>query len=225
MTEVRVVGQNALARELREERRAAPLPVVLVADPDHFAEAVREAPEESVVAVTALSPGGGALARRLSLGRPVATFGALPPLSEARLTEVSLPPSLLKETRKSWLEALEAALGPVREVEEGPGLVVPRILSTLANEAAFLLGEGGARAGDIDLAMMRGVNYPRGPLRWADLIGLDLIEGCLLALSEAYGAERYRPAPALRRLVAAGKTGAAAGEGFFVYRTSEEDGA
>ncbi|MHB1842611.1 MAG: 3-hydroxyacyl-CoA dehydrogenase family protein, partial [Sulfobacillus sp.] len=112
---------------------------------------------------------------------------------------------------------LTEALGDLVEVEEGPGLVRPRLVATLINEAAHLFGERLAAAEEIDRAMVLGMNHPRGPLAWADEIGLDVVERLLLALSQAYGAEIYRPAPALVRLVRTGHTGMSAGRGFFNY--------
>jgi 3-hydroxybutyryl-CoA dehydrogenase len=60
-----------------------------------------------------------------------------------------------------------------------------------------------------------GLNHPRGPLAWADEIGLDVVLGVLDALCDEYREERYRPAPALRRLVQAGRLGHKTGSGFF----------
>ena len=72
-------------------------------------------------------------------------------------------------------------------------------------------------AADIDTGMKLGLSHPRGPLEWADAIGLEHVLAVLDALCEEYREERYRPAPALRRMVAAGRTGRAAGAGFFDY--------
>jgi 3-hydroxybutyryl-CoA dehydrogenase len=65
--------------------------------------------------------------------------------------------------------------------------------------------------------MVLGLSHPRGPLEWADAIGLDHVLDVLGALHREYGEERYRAAPALRQRVAAGRTGRAAGGGFFDY--------
>jgi 3-hydroxybutyryl-CoA dehydrogenase len=65
--------------------------------------------------------------------------------------------------------------------------------------------------------MVHGLNYPRGPLGWADQIGLDHVLGVLDALCEERREERYRPAPELRRLAFSGRLGAQTGEGFFAY--------
>jgi 3-hydroxybutyryl-CoA dehydrogenase len=77
--------------------------------------------------------------------------------------------------------------------------------------------EGVASAEDIDLAMKLGTRYPFGPLEWADLIGLDTVLGIMNGLFNEWGDDRYRPAPLLRRMVAAGRLGRKSGRGFFVY--------
>ncbi len=92
--------------------------------------------------------------------------------------------------------------------------IVTRILVMIMNEAALAVGEGVASVRDVDRAMKLGTNYPKGPLRWADEVGLDVVLEVLRALQAEQGEERYRPAPLLRRLVAAGITGDGVGEGF-----------
>ncbi len=77
--------------------------------------------------------------------------------------------------------------------------VLPRIVCQVVNECAFALGEGVGSAQDIDLGMTLGMNYPRGPLAWADLLGRELVVATLGALWEAFREERYRLAPVLRR--------------------------
>jgi 3-hydroxybutyryl-CoA dehydrogenase len=97
------------------------------------------------------------------------------------------------------------------------GGVLERIVCQVINECAFALGEGVGSAEDIDTGMTLGLNYPRGPLVWADQIGLDRVLAVLDGLWEEYREERYRPAPALRGLVRAGRLGRASGTGFFAY--------
>ena len=70
--------------------------------------------------------------------------------------------------------------------------------------------------------MVHGLNYPRGVLGWADLIGLDQVLAVLEALCEERREERYRPAPALRRLVYSGRLGRQTGEGFFVHQPDDK---
>jgi 3-hydroxybutyryl-CoA dehydrogenase len=102
-------------------------------------------------------------------------------------------------------------------VKDAPGLVFPRILSLIVNEAARSLDEGVA-AGDIDTAMRLGVNYPAGPLGWADRAGLDEVLAVLEGLQRETGDDRYRPAPLIRKMVLAGRLGEASGRGFYDYK-------
>ena len=61
-------------------------------------------------------------------------------------------------------------------------------------------------ADDIDLAMTKGVNYPKGLLKWADELGLDKCLASLERLQADYGEDRYRPSPLLRRMVREGRS-------------------
>ncbi|MEE1865767.1 MULTISPECIES: 3-hydroxybutyryl-CoA dehydrogenase [Pseudomonas] len=98
-----------------------------------------------------------------------------------------------------------------------PGFVVNRILVPMINEAIFVLQEGLASAEDIDIGMRLGCNQPIGPLALADLIGLDTLLAILEAFHEGYSDSKYRPAPLLKEMVAAGYLGRKSGRGFFTY--------
>ena len=87
----------------------------------------------------------------------------------------------------------------VTRIEDVPGLIVARTVCMLANEAADALGQGVASATDIDLAMTAGVNYPIGPLAWADRVGIAWVVALLDNLDNAYRNGRYRAAPLMRR--------------------------
>ncbi|HEY2283122.1 MAG TPA: 3-hydroxyacyl-CoA dehydrogenase NAD-binding domain-containing protein [Solirubrobacteraceae bacterium] len=102
-------------------------------------------------------------------------------------------------------------------VRPSGGGVLERIVCQVINECAFALGEGVGSAQDIDTGMVLGLNYPRGPLAWADEIGLDHVLAVLDGLWEEYREERYRAAPVLRRLVREGRIGRATGSGFFEH--------
>ncbi|MCW3030727.1 MAG: 3-hydroxybutyryl-CoA dehydrogenase [Solirubrobacterales bacterium] len=156
--------------------------------------------------LAALDPGGSAIG-----------FHVLVPFEDARLVEL---------TRNDGSSPLAAArterffqtLGKrVAWVGDAPGLVLGRIVCQVVNECAFALGEGVGVGHDIDRGMTLGLSYPRGPLAWADTIGLDHVLTVLDALCDEYREERYRPAPALRRLVASGRLGRSTGAGFFEY--------
>ena len=84
--------------------------------------------------------------------------------------------------------------------------VAERILAMLMNEAADAVFWNVATANDIDVAMRKGVNYPKGLLEWAEEWGIDEVINVLDALRERYGEERYRVSPILRDLAAQHKS-------------------
>jgi len=116
------------------------------------------------------------------------------------------------------VEALASKLGktPIT-VKSSPGFVVNRILLPMLNEAFFVLGEGNASANDVDQGMKLGCNHPIGPLALSDLIGLDVLLSVMQTLHEEFGDQKYRPAPLLRELVAAGYLGRKTGRGVYRY--------
>ena len=108
---------------------------------------------------------------------------------------------LLADNIRQAAERFFSGLGRhVIWMEDSPGLIVPRIICTLANEAAFAAGEGAAEPETIDLALRLGVNYPKGPFAWAEELGYQRVVAILEHLYREYGEERYRIAPLLRRL-------------------------
>jgi 3-hydroxybutyryl-CoA dehydrogenase len=143
--------------------------------------------------LAAMDPGGSS-----------AGFHALVPLGG--LVELTAMPTTAPVALER-AEQLFAGMGLRTErVGDAPGLVLGRIVAQLVNEAAFALGEGVGSASDIDAGMVLGLNHPRGPLEWGDAIGPAEVLGMLLALSEEYREERYRPAPALVRAARGGAT-------------------
>jgi 3-hydroxybutyryl-CoA dehydrogenase len=133
----------------------------------------------------------------------------------------ALVPLALVEVTGPAGEAAFAGLGlHTAHVQPAPGGVLGRIACQLVNESAFALHAGVGSARDIDTGMTLGLNHPRGPLAWGDELGLDAVLGVLEDLCEEYREERYRPAPALRRLVRAGRLGRSTGAGFFTYEST-----
>lgn len=126
-------------------------------------------------------------------------IGALPSLLEGSLIE--LAPS--KQTSKEFLEKAKGfvtSLGKeATTVQDSIGLVMPRILCMLANEAYFAMMEGVATGNDIDTAMKLGTNHPGGPVERAERIGIKNIHAVLTALHRHFGEDRYRIAPLLQR--------------------------
>jgi len=85
-------------------------------------------------------------------------------------------------------------------------IILWRVLVMLINEAADALFLNIASKEDIDLAMTKGVNYPKGLLAWADEIGIENVLNQLKNLQTEYGEDRYRPSPLLKRMVRENKT-------------------
>lgn len=94
---------------------------------------------------------------------------------------------------------LQAAGFRVARLDDMPGLAVMRTVAMLANEAADAVTQGVCDAAGADAAMRLGVNYPRGPLAWADDIGIGRVVTVLRHLGESYGEDRYRISPLLLR--------------------------
>ncbi|MDD5175043.1 MAG: 3-hydroxybutyryl-CoA dehydrogenase [Sterolibacterium sp.] len=102
-------------------------------------------------------------------------------------------------------------------VKNYPGFVVNRILCPMINEATLALAEGLATAEDIDAGMKLGCNHPIGPLALADMIGLDTLLAIMEVLYDGFNDSKYRPAPLLKEMVAAGYLGRKSGRGFYNY--------
>jgi len=95
--------------------------------------------------------------------------------------------------------------------------VVNRILCPMINEAIFTLQEGLASAQQIDDGMRLGCNHPIGPLALADLVGLDTLLAVMHVFYDGFNDPKYRPAPLLTEMVAAGYLGRKSGRGFYRY--------
>lgn len=100
-----------------------------------------------------------------------------------------------------FLQALGLSVSVLDDI---PGLVVMRIVAMLINEAADAVNQGVANAADVDIAMRQGVNYPQGPMAWANSLGVQFVHTVVANLYSSYGEDRYRPSVLLRRKAIAG---------------------
>ena len=180
----------------------------------------RHLPADAVVATLCTAQSTTEIASWSQQPARVVGVSLVPPLDDVKLVEVA-PGLTTAPDATAAVEALFRAAGcEVARVRDDTGLVLGRILCLIINEAAGMLMEGVASARDIDTALKLGANYPRGPLEWADEIGVDFVYAVLRGLQEEQGEDRYRPAPLLRKMVLAGKLGRKSGSGFFDYVTT-----
>ncbi len=105
------------------------------------------------------------------------------------------------EAADAAIALLQATGVQVSRFADIPGLAVMRTVAMLANEAADAVNQGVCSAQAADAAMRLGVNYPLGPLAWADSIGLPAIRTVLANLGTSYGEDRYRISPLIQRHV------------------------
>lgn len=107
--------------------------------------------------------------------------------------------SLYNEDDRELLLSTMAEIGIAAEiVQDRVGMVTPRIVCMIINEACFVLQEGTAGIPDVDQAMKLGTNYPHGPFEWADSIGIHNVYGVVHGMRVDTGEEKYKVAPLLK---------------------------
>ena len=100
---------------------------------------------------------------------------------------------------------------------DSAGFVSNRVLMPMINEAFYAWMDGVADPESIDGIMKLGCNFPMGPLRLADFIGLDVCHDIMMVLYTELGQDKYFPCPKLRQLVTAGRLGNKTGHGVYAY--------
>lgn len=140
------------------------------------------------------------------------------PVPVMKLVEVIRGKETSHDTVKKTVEiAQQLGKTPV-EVNDAPGFVSNRVLMPMINEAIICVQDGIATADAVDQVMKLGMSHPLGPLALADLIGLDVCLSIMKVLQDGLDKDKYRPAPLLEKMVAAGQLGRKSGLGFYAYR-------
>ena len=182
-----------------------------------FTELDRHADPGAVLATNTSSISITEIAGRTSRADRVIGMHFMNPVPLMQLVEVIRGLATSDETMQRVL-AWSRTVGktPV-EVNDYPGFVANRILMPMINEAVYCVMEGVGTPEAVDTVMKLGMNHPMGPLALADFIGLDTCLAILEVLHDGLGDSKYRPAPLLRKYVAAGWLGKKSGRGFYEY--------
>jgi 3-hydroxybutyryl-CoA dehydrogenase len=182
-----------------------------------FAELDRVCSAEAILATNTSSLSVTAIAAATRHPERVVGMHFFNPAPVMRLVEV-VSTVLTRDGLSADVADLARRLGKTAvQVSDRAGFVANALLLPYLNHAVGLLERGYASREDIDTAAKDGIGLPMGPLALLDLIGLDTSLAVLEVLHAEFGGSRYTPAPLLRRLADAGRTGRKAGRGFYEY--------
>jgi len=208
-TSLHSVRGAALVIEAATERRE--LKFQIFTELDRFVE------PSAVLATNTSSISITEIAGRTARPERVIGMHFMNPVPLMQLVEVIRGLATSDETMRRVLEWSRSVGKTAVEVNDYPGFVANRILMPMINEAVYCVMEGVGTPEAVDTVMKLGMNHPMGPLALADFIGLDTCLAILEVLHDGLGDSKYRPAPLLRKYVAAGWLGKKSGRGFYVY--------
>jgi 3-hydroxybutyryl-CoA dehydrogenase len=139
------------------------------------------------------------------------------PVPIMKLVEVIKGIATSEETTARTIELAKAMGKTPVPANDRAGFVSNRVLMPMINEAFHAWMGGVAKPEDIDQIMLLGCNFPMGPLRLADFIGLDVCHDIMMVLHRELGDPKFFPCPLLRQLVQAGRLGDKTGRGVYEY--------
>jgi 3-hydroxybutyryl-CoA dehydrogenase len=186
-----------------------------------FEQLDRLAAPEAILATNTSSISITEIAARTRRPGQVIGMHFMNPVPVMQLVEVIRGHATTDATTRTVMDTASALGKTPVEVNDYPGFVANRVLMPMINEAVFCVMESVAAPEAIDTVMKLGMAHPMGPLQLADFIGLDVCLAILEVLHRGLGDDKYRPAPLLRRMVAAGHLGRKSGRGFYDYREAK----
>jgi 3-hydroxybutyryl-CoA dehydrogenase len=186
-----------------------------------FEQLDRVAAPEAILATNTSSISITEIAGRTRRPKQVIGMHFMNPVPVMQLVEVIRGHATSDATTRTVMDTATALGKTPVEVNDYPGFVSNRVLMPMINEAIFCVMEGVATPEAIDTVMKLGMAHPMGPLQLADFIGLDVCLAILEVLHRGLGDDKYRAAPLLRKMVAAGYLGRKSGRGFYDYRETK----
>jgi len=181
-----------------------------------LADADKEAPPHAIIASNTSSISITEIGAATKRAEKVCGMHFFNPPQLMKLIEIIRGLKTSDETVKTIRE-LSFKLGkePVVVKKDAPGFIVNRILMPALNEAAFLAAEGVADPDDIDKACVLGLNWPMGPFKLLDYIGIDTSLSITDLLMNETGDPKFRPSNLLKQMVRANLLGRKTGRGFY----------
>jgi len=183
-----------------------------------FTEVDRHAKPEAIIVSNTSSISITELASATNRPEKVCGMHFFNPPQLMKLIEIIRGAKTSDETVSSIVE-ISKKMGkePVIVKKDTPGFIVNRVLIPALNEAMFLVHEGIADPEDIDKAIQLGLNWPMGPLKLLDYVGLDTTLSIIEVFQDELGDPKYRPCPLLKQMIRAGLLGRKSGKGFYSW--------
>ena len=154
-----------------------------------------------------------------STNRPDKVIGMhfMNPVPVMKLVEVVVSPKTSADT-KDFIFNISKKMNKIPVIcNDYPGFISNRILMPMINEGILCLEQGVADKESIDQIMTLGMAHPMGPLKLADLIGLDICLDIMNVLFEGFKDDKYKPSRLLQKMVDKGELGRKTGKGFYNY--------